>query len=200
VGYIKSAREIALEKTAGEKLSAQEIAEIKQQEKIDSILAKYYKDQIEPDQLWYQLKELHVKYLKQAQNSFLKSLTYQSNTYDFEKRKKGILAIENLKKTNQSSDIEHYFNQLTKLQKEFQKEKDQLIQYVRQDLEKNPQKRLQTFQQGNQIVIKELSVEEVLEQDKGLKQRLNQIEKKYKEYFNLFKGKMADLFQEINDN
>ncbi|MDD3655178.1 MAG: hypothetical protein PHI72_00205 [Atribacterota bacterium] len=200
MGYIKSAREIALEKTAGEKLSAQEIAEIKQQEKIDSILAKYYKDQIEPDQLWYQLKELHVKYLKQVQNSFLKSLTYQSNAYDFEKRKKGILAIENLKKTNQSSDIEHYFNQLTKLQEEFQKEKDQLIQYVRQDLEKNPQKRLQTFQQGNQIVIKELSVEEVLEQDKGLKQRLNQIEKKYKEYFNLFKGKMADLFQEINDN
>jgi len=200
VGYIKSAREIALEKTAGEKLSAQEIAEIKQQEKIDSILAKYYKDQIEPDQLWYQLKELHVKYLKQAQNSFLKSLTYQSNTYDFEKRKKGILAIENLKKTNQSSDIEHYFNQLTKLQEEFQKEKDQLIQYVRQDLEKNPQKRLQTFQQGNQIVIKELSVEEVLEQDKGLKQRLNQMEKKYKENFNLLKGKIADLFQEINDN
>jgi hypothetical protein len=200
VGYIKSAREIALEKTAGEKLSAQEIAEIKQQEKIDSILAKYYKDQIEPDQLWYQLKELHVKYLKQAQNSFLKSLTYQSNTYDFEKRKKGILAIENLKKTNQSSDIEHYFNQLTKLQKEFQKEKDQLIQYVKKDLERNPQKRLQTFQQGNQIVIKELSVEEVLEQDKGLKQRLNQMEKKYKENFNLLKGKIADLFQEINDN
>ncbi len=200
MGYIKSAREIALEKTAGEKLSAQEIAEIKQQEKIDSILAKYYKDQIEPDQLWYQLKELHVKYLKQAQNSFLKSLTYQSNTYDFEKRKKGILAIENLKKTNQSSDIEHYFNQLTKLQKEFQKEKDQLIQYVKKDLERNPQKRLQTFQQGNQIVIKELSVEEVLEQDKGLKQRLNQMEKKYKENFNLLKGKIADLFQEINDN
>ena len=109
MGYIKSAREIALEKTANEKLSTQEIAEIKQQEKINSILAKYYKDQIEPDELWHHFKEIPFKYLIQAQNSFIKSLTFQSNDYDFEKRKRGVLAIENLKKTNQSSNIEYYF-------------------------------------------------------------------------------------------
>jgi len=193
VGYIKSAREIALEKTEKEKLSAQEIAEIKQQEKINSILAKYYKDQIEPDELWHHFKGIPLKYLIEAQNSFIKSLTFQSNDYDFEKRKKGVLAIENLKKSNQSSNIEYYFEQLINTQREFQKNKEQLIEYVKEDLKRNPQKKLQTFQQGNKIIIKELSVEEVLEQDRVLKQKLNQIEKQYKEKFNQTKEKLANI-------
>jgi len=193
VGYIKSAREIALEKTENEKLSAQEIAEIKQQEKISSILAKYYKNQIEPDELWHHFKGIPLKYLIEAQNSFIKSLTFQSNDYDFEKRKKGVLAIENLKESNQSSNIEYYFEQLSKMQREFQKSKEQLIDYVREDLKRNPQKKLQTFQQGNQIIIKELSVEEVLEQDRVLKQKLNQMEKQYKEKFNQTKEKLANI-------
>lgn len=193
MGYIKSAREIALEKTEKEKLSAQEIAEIKQQEKISSILAKYYKNQIEPDELWHHFKGIPLKYLIEAQNSFIKSLTFQSNDYDFEKRKKGVLAIENLKESNQSSNIEYYFEQLSKMKREFQKSKEQLIDYVREDLKRNPQKKLQTFQQGNQIIIKELSVEEVLEQDRVLKQKLNQMEKQYKEKFNQTKEKLANI-------
>lgn len=193
MGYIKSAREIALEKIENEKLNAQEISEIKQQEKINSILAKYYKDQIEPDELWHYFKGIPLKYLIEAQNSFIKSLTFQSNDYDFEKRKKGVLAIENLKESNQSSNIEYYFEQLSKMQREFQKSKEQLIDYVREDLKRNPQKKLQTFQQGNQIIIKELSIEEVLEQDRVLKQKLNQMEKQYKEKFNQTKEKLANI-------
>lgn len=197
MGYIKSAREIALEKTANKKLSAQEITELKQQEKVDSILAQYYKDQIESDQLWHHLKEVPEHYLKKAQNSFLRTLTFKSNPYDIEKRKNGILAIENLKKSNLYSQIEQYFNQLNEVQLEFQKEKEQIIQYVKNDLQRNPQKRLQTFQQGNQLIIKELSIEEVLEQDKGLKEKLALIEKKYLEKFNIVKEEIVHL---INEN
>ena len=197
MSYIKSALEIALEKTADEKLTPQEIAEIKQQKKIDSILAKYYKDRIKAEQLWHQFKELPSQYLIEAQNSFLRSLTFQSSPYDVEKRETGILALESLKKPNQSSEIEHYFKQLVKLQDEFQKEKEGLIESIAKDLENNPERRLQTFQQGNQIIIKELTVQEVMEQDEGLKERLVQIEKKYIQRFNLLKEKVVEL---INDN
>jgi flagellar biosynthesis component FlhA len=79
------------------------------------------------------------------------------------------------------------------MQREFQKSKEQLIDYVREDLKRNPQKKLQTFQQGNQIIIKELSIEEVLEQDRVLKQKLNQMEKQYKEKFNQTKEKLANI-------
>lgn len=191
MGNIKSAREIALEKISHKRLSDQEIDDIKQQAKIDVILAKYYKDQIELDQLWSRLKEVPEKYLRPIQNNFLKTLTFQSNPYDTEKRKKGILALEKLKKIDQSSDVEFYFNKLAQAQNEFQKEIDRLTENVKKDLERTPEKKLQTFQQGNQIIIKELSVEEIIEQDKGLKEALNQLEKKYIAKFNLIKEELS---------
>jgi hypothetical protein len=191
--FIKSAREIALEKVSQKKLSSKEIDEIKQQAKIDTVLAKYYKDQIEPDQLWSHLKEIPEKYLSLAQNNFLKTLTFYSNPYDTEKRKKGLLAIEKVKKIDQSSDVEFYFNQLVEVQNGFQNEIDQSMEKVKKDLENNPEKRLRTFQQGNQIIIKELSVEEIVEQDKGLKEALKQIEKEYIDKYNILKERLADF-------
>lgn len=88
---------------------------------------------------------------------------------------------------------------MIRVQKDFQDEVDRLIEYVKEDLEKNPEKRLQTFQQGNQIIIKELAVEEVLEQDKGLKQKLNQLEKKYSTKFNQLKEKMTILLNKTEE-
>lgn len=198
MSYIKSALEIALEKTAGKKLSSQEITEIKQQKKIDSLLAKYYKDQIDPEQLWHQFKELPVQYLIQAQKSFFRSLTFHSSPYDLKKREAGIMALESLKKPNQSSDMEHFLKQLVKSQDDFKKEREKLTESVEKELENNPERRLQTFQQGNQIIVKELSVQEVIELDEGLKERLKQIEEKYIQRFNLLKEKMTNLIDQDN--
>ena len=191
---IKSAREIALEKSKKiEKLSSQEMAEIKQQEKIDAILAQYYKDQIESDDLWYRLKGISSKYLLKAQNNFLQSLTFQSNDYDIKKRRTGILAIENLKESNQSSDIEYYLQQLIKIKDEFIKNKEQLRENLQKELARDPQKRFQTFQQGNQIIVKQLSLEEALDQNQQLKQHMQQTEKQFKKQFNFAKEKLSDI-------
>jgi len=190
VPNIKSAREIALEKSKKiERLSAQEMAEIKQEEKIDAILAQYYKDQIESDDLWYRLKGISSKYLLKAQNNFLQSLTFQSNDYDIKKRRTGILAIENLKESNQSSDIEYYLQQLIKIKDEFIKNKEQLRENLQKELARDPQKRFQTFQQGNQIIVKQLSLEEALDQNQQLKQHMQQTEKQ----FNFAKEKLSDI-------
>jgi len=194
VPNIKSAREIALEKSKKiERLSAQEMAEIKQEEKIDAILAQYYKDQIESDDLWYRLKGISSKYLLKAQNNFLQSLTFQSNDYDIKKRRTGILAIENLKESNQSSDIEYYLQQLIKIKDEFIKNKEQLRENLQKELARDPQKRLQTFQQGNQIIVKQLSLEEALDQNQQLKQHMQQTEKQFKKQFNFAKEKLSDI-------
>lgn len=191
---IKSALEIALEKSKNiNKLSPQELSEIKQEKKIDSILAKYYKDQIESDELWKVLKGFSNKLLIKAQNNFIQSLTFQNNDYEVEKRKNGILAIENLKEDNQSSDIEIYLEQLKNIRNEFQKNKEKIIENLKEELERDPQKRLQTLQQGNQIVVKQLSLEEALERNTQLKQNLNQLEKQLKEKFNLVKEKLSEI-------
>ena len=67
------------------------------------------------------------------------------------------------------------------------------MEKVKKDLESNPEKRLRTFQQGNQIIIKELSTEEVVEQDKGLKETLKQIEKEHIDKYNTLKERLADF-------
>lgn len=191
---IKSALEIALEKSKNiNKLNPQELSEIKQEKKIDSILAKYYKDQIESDELWKVLKGFSNKLLIKAQNNFIQSLAFQNNDYEIEKRKNGILAIENLKEDNQSSDIEIYLEQLKNIRNEFQKNKEKIIENLKEELERDPQKRLQTLQQGNQIVVKQLSLEEALERNTQLKQNLNQLEKQLKEKFNLVKEKLSEI-------
>lgn len=169
---------------------------IKQQEKIDNILAKYYKDQIESDDLWQHLKDVSNQFLVMAQNNFLQSLTFHSNDYEVKKRKDGILAIENLKKNNQSANIELYFEQLKNIQDEFQKNKEQVLKNLREELEKDPQKRLQTVQQGNQIVVKQLSLEEALEQNQQLKQKLNQLEEQFKRKHNMVKEKLIKIVNE----
>lgn len=194
MAYIKSAIEIAMEKSKNiDKLSPQEMIAIKQQEKIDSILAKYYKDQIDSDNLWYKLKGISTGLLVKAQNGFLKSLTFQNNEYESKKRKDGILAIENLKKENQSSEIEQYFEELNNIRIEFQKNKEQLMQNLRKELERDPQQMLQTIQQGNQIIVKQLTIQEALEQNQQLKENINQLQKQFKKKFEEVKEKLRIL-------
>jgi hypothetical protein len=194
MSHIKSALEIALEKSKKiDKLSPQELSRIKQQEKIDNILAKYYKDQIKLDELWQTLKGFSNKLLVRAQNNFIQSLTFQSNDFEISKRKNGILAIENLKENNQVSDIEFYLEEIKKFKNEYQKNKEKIITNLKEELERDPQKKLQTFQQGNQIMVKELSIEEVLEQNQQLKENLNHIEKQLKNKFEQAKEKLSEL-------
>ncbi len=191
---IKSALEIAMEKSKKiEKLSSQEMNEIRQQEKIDRILAKYYKDDIEADDLWRHLKDISNKMLINAQNNFLQSLTFQSNEFEIEKRKNGILAIENLKNDNLTSDIEFSFDQLSKIRTEFKKNKEQLMQILREELERDPQRRFQTFQQDGQIVVKQLSMEEAMEQDEQLKKNLKQLEMQFSKKYNTVKEKISNI-------
>jgi len=194
VAKIKSALEIAMEKSKKiEKLSSQEMNEIRQQEKIDRILAKYYKDDIEADDLWRHLKDISNKMLINAQNNFLQSLTFQSNEFEIEKRKNGILAIENLKNDNLTSDIEFSFEQLAKIRTEFKKNKEQLMQILREELERDPQRRFQTFQQDGQIVVKQLSMEEAMEQDEQLKKNLKQLEIQFSKKYNTVKEKISNI-------
>ncbi len=194
MAIIKSAREIAMEKTKKiEILSPKEINEIKQQEKINQILAEYYKNQIESDDLWHHFRELPDHLLTRAQNNLLQSMTFMSNAYEMEKRKNGILAVEHLKKSNQLSEIELNLKELIKTQEDYQKDKEKIIQHLREELERDPRKRLQAFQQGNQIMIKEMSIEEALGQNQELNQQLKHIEKQTRKKFDLVKAKLTEL-------
>ncbi|HKK82946.1 MAG TPA: hypothetical protein VJ958_01825, partial [Atribacterota bacterium] len=120
----------------------------------------------------------------------------QGNDFEIKKRKDGILAIESLKQNNQSVNIELYFEQLKNIQGEFRKNKEQVLKNLKEELEKDPQKRMQTVQQGNQIVVKQLSLEEALEQNQQLKQKMNRLEKQFKTKYSMVKEKLIEIVNE----
>jgi len=107
--------------------------------------------------------------------------------FDIEKRKKGILAIENLKKTSKLTEIEDSFHKLSGINQGLENKKEQLIKDVKEEFERNPEKRMQTFQQGNQIMLKEIGFEEYLSQDEDFKNNLNYLEKNYQKKFDNLK-------------
>lgn len=194
MGQIKSAFEIAIEKSKKiHKLSHEEIEEINQLKIADQFLAQYYKENMDENEIGKYLKNISQEYLDRIQLNFLQSLFLKSNEYDFNKRYIGIVTVEKLKKKSKLHEIIKNLKELSEIQGEFQQKNNKIIQDLRKDFESNPQKKFQTFQQGNQIMIKEITEEEFFGQNQELKKTLIDIEIQYTKKFESSKKKLNHL-------
>lgn len=184
MGKLKSAWEIAMEKAKQiEKLSSEEIQEIKEEEKIKSILSKFYKGRITVNDLWKILQGSKPSSLKKAQMILVNSLNFNNTPYELKLRKEGILALQSLKNAPNLSNLENLLHQLTFIKEEFLKNRDDMEKKAKSELEKDPQSRIKTVRQGDKIIIMQLSVEEALQQNPQWKAFLNQHEEKYSRKF-----------------
>jgi len=94
---IKSALEIALEKASKiSKLTPEEKEKLKAEEKIKSLLTKFYKGRLTPKDLCEKLKGSKPFTLKEAQLILINSLNFKNTEYEYQMRKDAILAIETL--------------------------------------------------------------------------------------------------------
>lgn len=144
MGKVKSAFEKAMEKAAaiGE-LTPEERERLKGEEKLRSLMAEFYKGQLDRDGLWQKLKGSKPSLLKEAQLTFIDSLGIGSSPDEFQKRKDAILAIETLKERQNTSAIEHILDSLKILQNEYREGKEKAAQELRTVIESNPQSRVQ---------------------------------------------------------
>ncbi len=166
MGKVKSAFEKAMEKIAemGE-LTPKEKEKIKDQEKVKSILAEFYKGQLDRNGLWQKLKGSKPSLLKEVQQYLMNSFGLGSTPEEFQQRKDGILAIETLKKKQNVSAIEHTLNSIKVLQKEFQEGKERAAEELREAIERNPQLRLRPVRtpDGRTVLQATLSVDEAVQ-------------------------------------
>lgn len=185
MGKVKSAFEKAMERAAhiGE-FTQEEKERIKDQEKVKSILAEFYKGQIDRDELWKKLKETKLSLLKGAQQHLADSIGLGSISEEFQIRSDGILAIENLKDKKNVSAIEQTLNSLKNLQKEYQEGKERAIEELRAAVERNPQLRLQPVRtpDGRTAYQAALSVDEAVQA--RLTEFLSEHEMRYSQQFN----------------
>ena len=181
---IKTALEIAMEKVnKANKLTPEEKDRIKAEEKIKSLLAKYYKGQITSNDLWQKLKGNKSSTLREAQSILINSLSFQNSTDEYQIRKNAILAIETLKEDQNISSIESTLNEVNLLKKEYQKKKDEIENILRKEIKKNPKARIKTIKQGDRLAIIQLSMEEALQENIEWKNFITKHEEEYNEKF-----------------
>ena len=181
---IKTALEIALEKANEINiLNPEEKEKIKAEEKIKSLLAKYYKGSLSSIDLRQKLKGNNLFILREAQLILINSLNFKNSQLEYKIRKDAILAIETLKEGQNTSTIESTLNEINLLKKEYRKKKEETENILKKEIKKNPQARLKTAKQGNKLVIMHLSVEEALQENVQWKNFIVQHEEKYTQEF-----------------
>ncbi len=181
---LKSSLEIAMEKaTKISKLTPEEKNKIKAEEKIKSLLAKFYKGDLNPNDLWQKLKGSKPPVLKEAQLFLINSLSFKNSQYEFKLRKDGILAIETLKEVQHISIVESILNEIILLQKEYLKIKENVVSKLKAEIEKNPQSRIKAIKQGEKIIVMHLSMEEALNENPQWKKFLTKHEEEYNQKF-----------------
>jgi len=184
MGKVKSAFEKAMEKAAGiGELTPEEKEKIKDQEKVKSILAEFYKGQIDRDGLWQRLKGVSPYILKEAQQHILDSLGLGSTPEEFQLRKDGILAIENLKEKKHIPAVEQTLSSIKALQKEYSEGKERAAEELKTAVERNPQLRVQPVRtpDGRTVYQASLSVDEAVQA--RLSEFLSEHEMRYGQQF-----------------
>jgi hypothetical protein len=183
MAIIKSALEKALEKVAeiGE-LTPEEKESLKGQEKLQTVLATFYKGELKKDELWQQLQGVSLRLLKEAQLTMISSLRLGSNAEMVKQKRDGIMAIESSKGKPNIPAVENYLNSIEKLQKEYNQQKEAFAQRIREAVEHNPHMRMrQVRTQDGRIVQTAVPVEEAVRTQ--MADFLDQHEQKYEEKF-----------------
>jgi len=181
---IKTALEIALEKAAMlDDLTEAEKEEIANKKKLEPVIAGFYKGKSGPEQLWQELKDSKASLLKQAQINLIESLKFNLDPKELQRRNKGIIAIESLKKEQKTSTIQQGLKILESVQHKAESEKNQVFNEFKKAVEGNPQARNKVVEQGGQKVVVKLSVEDAIMQNPQWRQFSMELEKNYEDQF-----------------
>src|SRR4030042_5984491 len=111
-------------------------------EKVNSLLSEFYQGQIDPESLWKRLREEgKPSLLREAQVSLVDSIGFGSTPAELQRKREGILAIETLKKEQNTSVIELNLKRMEELQKKNRTERKQANDGIRAEVERNPRLR-----------------------------------------------------------
>ncbi len=168
-------------------ITSEEREVMKDFERLDSLLSEFYKGQLDAEGLWRRLKEYkeqgRASLLKEAQLKLIDSLNLGSIAAEFQKRRDGILAIETLKESQNTSMLESTLNLIEGLQRRYKEELQQAYGNLKAQVEGNPQLRAQQVKQGQMTVVMQLTVDEAIKNNPQWKASLANHEKRYNQEF-----------------
>ena len=168
-------------------MTSEEKDRMKDSEAVDSLLSRFYRDELNAEGLWKRLKQLQEAgkghLLKLVQLRLLDSLSLNSVSLDVQKRKEGILAVEGLKDEPRTSALEGGLNSLVELQRRYADEMQRVYEELRSQVERDPRLRVEQVRQGQNTALVQLSVEEAVKRNPQWRDFLAQHETRYSEEF-----------------
>ena len=181
---IRTAIEIAMEKA--EKLSSlsqKEKEKIDIDKKIEPVISRFFKNELDPEGLWRELKDEKNPVLKQFQEKLIDSLTMGLKQDELERRKNAVLALENLKKNPDTAYVEKLLNTLEDIGMRSVEEKDSFYNELKSIIEKNPRLQLRQVESGGRKAAVRITVEEAINQSKDWQEFVSQHEKRFSQDF-----------------
>src|SRR4030043_1510351 len=165
-------------------LTPEEKQKMLDSEKVNSLLSEFYQGQSDPESLWKRLREEgKPSLLREAQLRLVDSLGFGSTPAELQRKREGILAIETLKKEQNTSVIELNLKRMEELQKKYRTEIEQAYDGIRAEVERNPRLRVKQVQQGQNTVVIQLTVDEAIKQLPQWRDFLSNQEKRYSQEF-----------------
>jgi len=142
MGKVKTAFEKAMEKIEEiEVLTPEERERLKDEERLKSLLADFYRAKLSREELWEGMKGYSLSLKVAAQRMMADSIRLGSSELEYRLRRDGILAIESLKEKQNTSAIETLLSSVEKLQREYGESKRAAIEELKAAVESNPQLR-----------------------------------------------------------
>jgi len=167
--------------TIGE-LSPEEKENMVASERVDSLLSEFHEGRIDPEGLWKRLKEERKpSILKQAQMKLVDSLSLGSTPAETKRKRDGILAIETLKKEQNTSVLELDLDLVEDLQERYRAEAEQTYNSLRAEVEKDPRLRIRQAPQGQNTMMIQLTPDEATKELPEWRDFLSHHEKQYNE-------------------
>jgi len=180
---IRTAIEIAMEKAEKLSLTKKEKESLELKKKIDPILARFFKEELDPENLWKELKEEKKAVLVQFQTRLIDTITITLPQEEIKRRKMAVLALEHLKKNPDTVYVEKLLNSLENMSKNYLNEKEDFYNQLKSHIENNPKILVRQINSGGKKMAVRISVEEAINQSKDWNQFLSEHEKRYTSQF-----------------
>lgn len=184
---IKSSYEIAMERakklSEEDEMSEEESRDIEMKEELKPLMSKYFKEEIDAEELWEELKDKGDDYLAKAQELIIESIGLRSSDEIFEKRKEGILAIENLKNDPNSSIIEQILSKLNQVENQYQQKREQMEEQFKERMEQQAEMQMKPVQTEDGKTVMKLDSGVDRETQQQMKQQISQLEEQSEQMF-----------------
>ena len=180
---IRTAIEIAMEKTEKLSLTKKEKEQFELKKKIDPVISRFFKGELDPEKLWKELKEEKKAILIQFQARLIETITITLSREEIIRRKMEVLALEHLKKNPDTAYVEKLLNSLEDMSKNYLKEKQDFYNQLKTHIENNPNLLIRQINSGGKKMAVRISVEEAISKSQDWQDFLSDHEERYTSQF-----------------